>query len=118
MKRGKAQVPKKAGSENTSLQRDLKRLRTEIDRTDRELLKVIKARMRTVERIGRLKVKHGVPLLQKGRYTELLEKRRQMSARVGLDAAFTDSLFELIHDEALRIQTALASNGREKRKSR
>jgi chorismate mutase len=111
-------MPKKAGGENTSLQRDLKRLRTEIDRTDRELLKVLKARMRTVERIGRLKAKHGAPVLQKGRYAELIEKRRQMSARVGLDAVFTDSLFELIHDEAIRIQASLASNGREKRKSR
>ena len=108
----------KDGADERRAQRDLVKLRAEVDRADRELMKVLKTRMRTVDRIGRVKVKHGLPLLQQGRYAELMETRLERAAKAGLDAAFTQALFELIHDEALRIQHARAASARkEKRKS-
>jgi chorismate mutase len=88
-------------------QADLKKLRKRIDAADRALLKALGDRMAVVERIGRVKVAAGVPLLQKVRWKEVMAERLKIAGRLGLSGPFTNALYTLIHQEALRIQTRL-----------
>jgi chorismate mutase len=91
----------------THAEKKLKKLRKKIDRADRMLMKALGARLATVERIGRIKIAEGMPLLQKARWSEVMAERLKIAGRVGLEADFTHALYGLIHKEALRIQRDL-----------
>ena len=94
-------------SSSKSFQSRLKKLRKKIDVSDRALLKALGSRMATVERVGRIKVAAGIPLLQKTRWKDLMEERLKIASRLGLSGPFTIALYALIHQEALRIQRRL-----------
>ena len=51
----------------------LDKLRTEIDKTDRELTELFEKRMRTVLEIARYKKEHGIEILNAGREEKVLE---------------------------------------------
>jgi chorismate mutase len=82
----------------------LNRLRSKIDAADRALLKALSGRMKTVLEIARYKQKHDLPLVQKGRWKQLMQNRKELANHLGLDKRFTLDLFNLIHREALRLQ--------------
>jgi chorismate mutase len=88
---------------NKSLDR-LEKLRGKIDHADRALLKALGGRMKTVLQIAEFKRKQGLPLVQKGRWKELIRARLQVAEELGLDRDFTKAMFDLIHREALRLQ--------------
>jgi chorismate mutase len=82
----------------------LAKLRSKIDRTDRELLKALGGRMKIVQEIARYKKEHGLPLVQKGRWRQLMRDRMVLAKEMDLNKRFTKDLFDLIHREALRLQ--------------
>lgn len=53
---------------------ELKELRREIDRLNKELLKILSSRAEIVKKIGRIKQKKGMPLVDVKREDEILEK--------------------------------------------
>lgn len=82
----------------------LTRLRKKIDHADQALLKAMRDRMKTVLEIAHYKALNDLPVVQKGRWKQLMRDRMTHAERLGLDEDFTKALFELIHREALRIQ--------------
>jgi len=82
----------------------LSRLRKKIDQADRELLKALSGRMKTVLEIARYKQEQKLPLVQKGRWKQLMRNRMELAERLKLNERFTKDLFNLIHREALRLQ--------------
>lgn len=82
----------------------LNKLRSRIDRADRELLKALGGRMQIVLEIARYKKEHDLPLVQKGRWKQLMRDRMELAKASKLDKRFTKDLFDLIHREALRLQ--------------
>ena len=48
-----------------------------------------------------------MPVLQTGRYNEILEKRAQMGEAMNLDREFVFAIMKSIHEESVRIQLAL-----------
>jgi chorismate mutase len=82
----------------------LGKLRSKIDRSDRELLKALGTRMKVVLEIARYKRENDLPLIQKGRWKQLMRDRIQISDDLDLNKRFTKDLFDLIHREALRLQ--------------
>jgi chorismate mutase len=82
----------------------LAKLRSKIDRADRELLKALGVRMEVVLEIARYKKENDLPLIQKGRWKQLMRDRMQLSNDLKLNKRFTKDLFDLIHREALRQQ--------------
>ena len=48
-----------------------------------------------------------MPVLQTGRYNEILEKRAQMGEAMNLDRDFVNAIMKSIHEESVRIQLAL-----------
>ncbi|HHC08861.1 MAG TPA: 3-deoxy-7-phosphoheptulonate synthase [Actinobacteria bacterium] len=71
-------------------------LRDEIDRLDRELLRIVAERVRHATDIGRIKARRNMALRSPDREAELLEEVRRDAGDVGLDPDFAVELMELI----------------------
>ena len=82
----------------------LKKLRREIDRVDRLLLKALAKRFRIVSEVGRLKLRYGLPIVQKSRMTEMLNGRRDDAIRLKLSGRLVYKIYDLIHDASIRCQ--------------
>jgi chorismate mutase len=87
---------------NTS--QELKRLRKKIDQADRALLKAFSDRFDAVEKVGNLKKKLKLPVVQKARWNELLADRLKRAKQLGVAQSFVKTVFKEIHLEAIRIQ--------------
>lgn len=83
---------------------NLHELRSQIDECDNTLIEVLSKRMRVAREIGTYKKEHNMPILQTGRYNEILDKRGAQGALCGMDAAFIKKVFEAIHEESVRQQ--------------
>jgi len=80
------------------------RLRAEISHIDAKIIQDLAERMKWVEEIGRLKQQHHIPVLQLGRWENLLEDHLAKAKPLGLDEDFIKALFELIHAQAVKRQ--------------
>ncbi len=83
---------------------NLTELRHQIDEMDDKLLEILAKRMRVSQEIGQYKKEHNMPILQTGRYDEILSKRIVMAESMGMDAAFMKTILEAIHEESIRQQ--------------
>ena len=82
-------------------------LRNRIDALDKELLEVLSSRMDIVREIGRYKRENNVTALQINRWAQLMEDRTQLGKKLNLAEAFTKVLFQMIHEDSVRIQTEI-----------
>ena len=83
---------------------ELKLLRKKIDRADKALLKAFAERFNAVRKVGKLKKKQNLPVVQKSRWKELLSDRVKRAKRLGVSETFIKVVFGAIHLEAIRIQ--------------
>lgn len=79
-------------------------LRAEIDELDNRLWETMASRMDVSRRIGEWKKAHGVAPLQPERFAEILAQRKLWAQKNGIDAAFVEHVFDLIHRESLNRQ--------------
>lgn len=86
---------------------DMKIFRNELDRIDSQVLDLIKKRFEIVSKIGRLKQLLKIQSLQEERRRKVLALWRERAVQLSIDPAFTEKLYELIHDESLRIQDSI-----------
>lgn len=82
----------------------LDELRHRLDAIDSELLDLLARRMCVSREIGRYKKEHAMPVLQPGRYNDLIRNRVEMSAGLGLGKDFVKNILEAIHEESVRQQ--------------
>jgi chorismate mutase len=82
----------------------LKRLRKKIDQADMAILKAFSSRFDAVGKVGKLKNKLNLPVLQKERWKELLGDRVKRAKRLGISEGFIKTVFNATHLEAIRIQ--------------
>lgn len=87
---------------------NLNGLRAEIDKLDDRLLELLAERMRVACEIGRCKKEHGMPVLQTRRYEQLLSRRTEQAAELGMDREFMRSVLRAIHEESVRQQIGRA----------
>jgi 3-deoxy-7-phosphoheptulonate synthase/chorismate mutase-like protein len=85
-------------------------LRDDVDRIDRELLRLIARRLERSVEIGRIKIQQGLPLRSPDREDELIEEARQDAERLGVDADYAADLMELILEHSRRAQRAKLSD--------
>lgn len=83
---------------------DLNELRSQIDKTDDELVELLAHRMKVARMIGRYKRRHNMPVLQRDRYEELLARRTAEAERLGMEGEFMRTLMQAIHEESVRQQ--------------
>lgn len=93
--------------ENGQTTENISILRGQIDEIDEQLLTLLAKRMRISREIGTFKKEHNMPVLQSGRYNEILEKREKMGAAMDLNGEFVNAIMKSIHEESVRIQLSL-----------
>ncbi|MBO5180433.1 MAG: bifunctional 3-deoxy-7-phosphoheptulonate synthase/chorismate mutase type II [Paraprevotella sp.] len=82
----------------------LSALRKQIDEIDNTLMDLLTKRMRISREIAIYKKEHNMPVVQTGRYTEILDKRAAQGAINGMNPDFVKTVFEAIHGESVRQQ--------------
>ncbi|MFI3248159.1 MAG: bifunctional 3-deoxy-7-phosphoheptulonate synthase/chorismate mutase type II [Rikenellaceae bacterium] len=83
---------------------DLGELRKQIDDLDSALLELLSKRMRISREIGTFKKEHNMPVLQAGRYEEILDSRAASAATMKMDDKFVKTILEAIHEESVQQQ--------------
>lgn len=79
-------------------------LRQQIDALDNELLEVLNKRMRVSREIGQYKKEHRMPVLQAGRYDDIIQSRVKLAMEMGMSSEFMKSVLAAIHEESVRQQ--------------
>jgi len=97
-------------SPNDSFDQTLNGLRAKIDILDQEILVQLKLRLEIVKEIGSLKSKNQVTALQVQRFKELMDKRERQAFDLGLSSEFARELYQLIHNESVKVQTEQAKS--------
>lgn len=82
----------------------LEELRKNIDSIDDEIMHLLARRMEVSRRIGELKSREGIPVIQPERYNDMMSKRVEDSERLGLSASFMRNILAAIHEESVRQQ--------------
>ena len=82
-------------------QNKLEELRTEIDKTDGQLLQILAKRMEIIDEIGEYKKEHDITILQMKRWAGILEDRLAIGTHLGMEKNFLKRLLSLIHKESL-----------------
>ncbi len=89
---------------------DIAQFRTQLDRIDGELLRLIAERMEISREIGELKREKGLTVFQPYRYKETVERMAEHSALHRLDNDAVKEIFEVIHSESIRQQLRIVNN--------
>ncbi len=93
--------------ENVQTTESISVLRKQIDEIDEQLLALLAKRNSISREIGMYKKENNMPVLQTGRYNEILEERARMGQAMNLDREFVNAIMKSIHEESVRIQLAL-----------
>lgn len=86
------------------------RLREKIDDIDIQIIELLANRMGVCRDVGLYKKEHNIPILQAGRYSEILEQRGKQGSIFGLSSEFVQNIFKLIHEESVLQQTNIYNN--------
>ena len=92
-------------------------LRKQIDRIDDELLDLLAKRMSVARDIGRYKREHGMPVVQPGRYNNLMQNRVDTAVALDMSEEFIRNFLAAVHEESVRQQLEICSpagDGRER----
>jgi chorismate mutase len=81
--------------------------RSEIDRLDDELMRVLEERMKVASHIGECKKENNVTILQSGRWDSILSKSIEAGLEIGLSSEFIKKIFSAIHQESINKQTKI-----------
>lgn len=79
-------------------------LRTRIDKLDKELVDVLARRMDISRQIGAYKRENNIPVVQAGRYGDIMSTRIDAAQRLGLSPDFMRTLLSAVHEESVRLQ--------------
>lgn len=85
----------------------LEDLRETIDSIDSKLIGVLAKRMKVAEEIGQCKKDNNITILQQQRWDKVVSNRVEKGEEKGLTSDFMKALFDNIHKESIRHQTAV-----------
>lgn len=97
-------VVRKATGDSPSYDTQMQRLRERIDEVDHEIVELLALRMQVAKNMGELKRTFKVSTLQPSRWQEILASRTAAGEKKGLDADFISQMYQMIHEEAIRVQ--------------
>lgn len=85
----------------------LEELRTKIDEVDYELIDIIIKRLDLVKQIGEYKRNSNITILQLKHWKNVIQDRLKKGVEKGLSKKLLIDLFELIHEESIRLQNEI-----------
>ncbi len=97
-------ILRKNESQDQEYLAELEELRRQIDQYDEELIHLLGQRMAVSEKIGQLKKKQNVAILQTQRWQEVLENRKRSGALCGIGEETVEKIFMAIHQESINRQ--------------
>lgn len=100
-------VIRHATANNPDFETRLDVLRNRIDAIDNELLETLSARVAIVKQIGQYKKDNNVTALQINRWSKLIDNRVKLGTTLEINEAFIKTLFQLIHEDSVRMQTEI-----------
>ncbi len=100
-------VIRNENANNPDFENQLDVLRNRIDAIDSELLEMLASRVEIVKQIGQYKRENNVTALQMNRWTQLMENRVNVGKTMDLNETFVKILFQLIHEDSVRMQTEI-----------
>ncbi len=89
---------------SSDFQKKLTALREKIDKIDKTIIKSLAHRSGVSQKIGALKKKAGVPIIQKVRWSYVISDRKKLAKRLKLDVNLIDSIFKVIQKDSIKIQ--------------
>ncbi len=92
---------------NPDFETHLDVLRNRIDAIDSELLEILSSRVAIAKQIGFYKKENNVTALQINRWAQLMENRVKLGEKLNLNDNFVKTLFQLIHEDSVRMQTEI-----------
>lgn len=96
--------------ETTQTTESLSLLRQQIDQIDNDLLETLSKRMRISREIGQYKKEHRMPVVQTGRYDDILNSRAKAAEEMGMSGEFMRNIYQSIHEESVRQQIEVLNN--------
>lgn len=97
----------KQSTENLTL------LRRKIDEIDNELLDLLAKRMSVSREIGLYKKEHRMPVVQAGRYNDVMKTRVKLGEQLKMSAEFMTTVLLAIHEESVRQQVVVINEEEE-----
>jgi chorismate mutase len=82
-------------------------LRGQLDEIDKSLLLLLARRMQVAQHIGAYKKENNIPILQAGRWHELLQAVVEKGEQLDLSADCIKKIFTAIHEESIRHQSKI-----------
>lgn len=86
------------------VEKELKKLRNEINKQDRLLFLTLKKRFKIVKKVALLKKKYNLPILQKDRWEVIINESVRLGLKLKIEPDFILSFMKLIHKESIRFQ--------------
>ena len=96
--------------DTTQTTESLTLLRQQIDQIDNDLLEALSKRMRISREIGQYKKEHSMPVVQTGRYDDILNSRAAVAEELGMNGDFMKTVYQAIHEESVRQQIEVLNN--------
>ena len=96
--------------DTTQTTESLTLLRQQIDQIDNDLLDALSKRMRISREIGQYKKEHSMPVVQTGRYDDILNSRAAAAEELGMNGDFMKTVYQAIHEESVRQQIEVLNN--------
>ena len=84
---------------------ELQMLRNQIDAIDDELIQLLAKRMGFSKKIGKYKHDNNVTILQIRRWKKTLKNHIKNGAALGLNERFIKSVYQILHDESISVQS-------------
>ncbi len=83
---------------------DIKQLRKRIDEVDEQILRSLSKRMEICKSIGLVKKKHGIPIQDLPRESDVYVHIKEKAADLGLDPAQVESIYRQIVNICISLQ--------------
>ena len=87
--------------------KELQRLRLEIDQIDNQLFGLLSHRMKVSDKIGELKLANNATILQRKRWSEVVERWSATAPQLGLSREFVHSILDAVHMESIAHQNEI-----------
>jgi chorismate mutase len=85
----------------------LETLREEMDLVDDTLLETIGKRIELTKKLGDYKKSHNMTVLQVNRWQQVLEDRIRQAEYLGLDEKLVKEIYQLLHNQSVKIQSQM-----------
>lgn len=79
-------------------------LRKEIDQIDVEILYLLKKRYEVVIQIGQIKKNMEINICQPDRIKEVIESKKKLAKKLGLNSKFIEIIYNLIINESMKLE--------------